>query len=62
MDVYNIRGHKVRSLVAREFSFGEHSVVWDGRDDTGKAVGSGVYFYRMTSGEYSSVRKMILIK
>ena len=41
---------------------GEYSVVWDGRDDDGRMVGSGVYFYRMRAGEYQSVKRMVLMK
>jgi hypothetical protein len=62
IDVFNIRGQKVRSLVNAEFSIGEYSIVWDGTDDQGHSVGSGVYFYRMVSNEYTETRKMILLK
>jgi len=54
----------VRTLLdgSLEFRAGSHSVVWDGRDDSGVSVGSGIYLYRMTAGEYSAVRRMILMK
>ena len=45
IDVYNIRGQKVRSLVNDFHQYVEYSVVWDGTDDSGQRVGSGVYFY-----------------
>jgi flagellar hook assembly protein FlgD len=61
-DVYNIKGQKVRSLVNDTFSPGEYKVVWNGFDDRGQAVGSGMYFYRMRTEGYSSVKKMILMK
>jgi flagellar hook assembly protein FlgD len=41
---------------------GVYEVVWDGRNDSGMQLGSGVYLYRMVAGEYVQVRKMILIK
>jgi flagellar hook assembly protein FlgD len=44
------------------YEAGEYSVVWNGTDDSGSNVGSGVYFYRMHAGEYSTNRKMILMK
>jgi len=64
IEVYNIRGQRVRTLLdgSREFGIGEHSVVWDGRDDSGGLVSSGVYFYRMRAGDYVSVRRMVLLK
>ena len=64
IDIYNIRGQRVRTLLdgSREFGSGEHSVVWDGRDDNGREVGSGMYLYRMRAGEDVSVRRMVLMK
>jgi len=62
IDVYNIKGQKVKEVVNGSFRAGRHSVVWNGDDESGKAVGSGVYFYRMTNGEYQNVRKMLLMK
>ena len=64
IQVYNIRGQRVRTLLDgnREFGAGEHSVVWDGTDDSGRSLGSGVYFYRMQAGEDVSVRRMLLMK
>jgi len=37
-------------------------VLWDGTDNQGKAIGSGVYFYRLSAGDFSAVRKMVLMK
>jgi len=62
IDVYNVRGQRVRSLVSGVYEAGVHNVVWDGVSDDGAGVGSGVYFYRMVTGGYSSVRKMLLLK
>ncbi|MFA7056137.1 MAG: choice-of-anchor J domain-containing protein, partial [Candidatus Cloacimonadales bacterium] len=62
LDIYNIRGQKVRSLVNENRESGDHSVVWNGKDDNGKSVASGVFFYRMKSGKFSSTKKMILMK
>jgi len=62
LDIYNLRGQKVRSLVNSVYGVGEHYVVWNGRDDIGRPVSSGVYFYRMLSGEYVAVKKMLLLK
>ena len=62
--IYNIRGQRVRTLLngSNELGAGRHSVVWNGTDDNGRTVSSGVYFYNMRAGEYSSTRRMILMK
>jgi len=62
VEIYNIKGQRVRVLTDDVYGVGRHSVVWNGDDATGRSVGSGVYFYRMTAGEYRSVRKMLLMK
>lgn len=62
IDVFNIKGEKVKTLVNGDFSAKDHTVVWNGTDDQGKQVASGVYFYKMTSHNYNSTRKMILMK
>lgn len=60
--VYNQKGQKVRSLVNAELAQGKHNFIWDGTDDKGQSVSSGMYLYRMKSGKYSSTKKMILMK
>jgi len=62
IDVYNIKGQKVKTLVNGERGAGSHTIVWDGNDADGRAVSSGVYFYRLNVGEYSAVKKMLLMK
>ena len=60
--IHNIRGQKVKTLVNEKLDAGNHSVIWNGTDDNGEVVSSGVYFYRLNSGRYTSVKKMILMK
>jgi hypothetical protein len=60
--IYNIRGQRVKTLVDAYFPSGEHVVVWNGTDDSSRAIGSGIYFYRMRTENFQSVRKMILLK
>jgi hypothetical protein len=62
IDIFNIRGQLVRNLVNAEFVDGDHSVVWNGKDDNGLDVASGIYFYKLLSGDIQTVRKMILMK
>ena len=60
--VYDVRGARVKTLVSGTKSAGHYVAQWDGHDDSGNPVSSGVYFYRMTSGSFSAVRKMVLLK
>ena len=60
--VYNVLGHKVKTLASGSFSGGEHAVVWNGRDERGEPLSSGVYFYRLWAETLVQTRKMVLIK
>jgi len=60
--VYDVRGARVRTLVSGVRSAGRYVAQWDGRDDAGTPVSSGVYFYRMTTPGFASTRKMLLLK
>jgi outer membrane protein assembly factor BamB len=60
--VYDITGRKVRELVSGMLSAGKNTAVWDGRDDSGRPVSSGVYFSRLTMGKKAVVGKMLLMK
>jgi len=62
LEVYNILGQQVKTLVDGFESAGPHDVWWNGRDDRGKSVASGIYFYRFTTGRFSESKKMIVIK
>ncbi len=62
IDIYNVKGQKVKTLLNDYRNAGNHSVVWNGRDDNNKAVASGLYFYKMRNGKFSSTKKMILMK
>ncbi len=62
LTVYNLNGRKVRTLVSEDVQAGYHRVVWDGRDDSGKELPGGVYFYRINAGDYSAQRRMMFVK
>ncbi len=62
IEVYNLKGQLVRTLVNEKMEAGSHQVQWTGNDSNGKNVGSGVYFYKMKAGRYTSTKKMILLK
>jgi len=62
ISLYNINGRLVRTLVSEERQAGNHSLVWDTRDERGVRISSGLYFYRLKSGDFSKTMKMILMK
>jgi lysyl endopeptidase len=62
LNVYDVQGRLVRSLVNEDLSAGDHSYVWDGADNSGRKVGSGVYFARLVSGRQVIDHKMVLLK
>jgi hypothetical protein len=62
LDIYNVKGQLVKTLVNAEMPAGMHSVVWDGRDSNNTAVASGVYFYRVSSPKATQTKRMLLMK
>ena len=62
IEIYNMIGQKVRALLNDQKEPGVYKAVWNGRNDSGAQVGSGVYIYRMIAGDFVQVRKMILMK
>jgi hypothetical protein len=60
--IYNTRGQMVKTLLRESMDAGNHSVTWDGTDDSGNPVGSGVYLYRLQRGSLSSTNKCLLLK
>ncbi|MBD3402733.1 T9SS type A sorting domain-containing protein, partial [candidate division GN15 bacterium] len=62
LDVYNVLGQRVNTLVDKELSAGSYAVEWNGRNNAGTPVATGVYFYRLTTDEYTSSKKMLLLK
>jgi hypothetical protein len=62
LDIYNLKGQLVKTLVNTDMEAGIHSVVWNGRDKNNQTVASGVYFYRLSSPDYSQTKRMLLMK
>ncbi|MCD4797165.1 MAG: T9SS type A sorting domain-containing protein [Candidatus Cloacimonetes bacterium] len=60
--IYNLKGQKVKTLINEQLPAGNYSVVWDGKDNTNKSVSSGIYLYRMKTKNYSSTKKMMILK
>ncbi len=62
LEIYNVLGQKVRTLMNGEMEAGEHRLQWDGSNNTGNTLGSGIYFFRISIGDFVKTRKMILLK
>lgn len=62
LEIYNIMGQKVKTLVDGLKAEGSYLVVWDGKDDRGEEVASGIYLYRLRAGDSSEGRRMLLLK
>ena len=62
LSLYNVSGQLIRTLVDGEHSAGAYSVTWDGRDDAGRDVASGVYVARMATTAFRGMRKLVLVR
>ncbi len=62
LEVFNIKGQKVKTLVNKKLEVGRYNVVWNGTDNSGRKVASGVYFYKFDANDYHKINKMLLIK
>jgi hypothetical protein len=60
--IYNLLGQKVKDLVDQKLSAGHQKISWDGKNDRGEVISSGIYFYRMEANEFTQVRKMVFLK
>lgn len=62
IEIYNVKGQKITTLVNNAYQPGRYNIVWNGKDNQTRSCGSGVYFYRMQAGKYSSIKKVMLVK
>lgn len=62
LEIYDLRGTRVRELVAGDQPAGRHAAVWNGRDDDGQLVASGVYMARLAAGKTAQMKKLVLLK
>jgi len=62
LQIYNLRGQLVKTLLDQHQQAGFHRAVWDGTNETGEPVASGVYIYRLSSGNFHSTRKIVILK
>ena len=62
LDVYNIKGQKVKTLASGHYEAGHYHIIWNGDDNTGRKVGSGIYFTRLVTEDKQVIKKMVLVK
>jgi len=62
LKIYNILGKEVRELVNTSQSTGRYTITWDGKNNQGKEVASGIYFYQLKAGNFTETKKLVLIK
>ena len=62
LTIYNILGQEIATLVQSKQTRGYYSLIWDGKNNNGEMVGSGIYFYHLVAGDYTALKKLTLIK
>jgi flagellar hook assembly protein FlgD len=62
LDLYDTSGRRVRTIVDGRRPAGFHTTLWDGRDESGGRVASGVYFVRMQAGDFDRTRRLVVVK
>jgi len=62
LTIYNVKGQKVKTLCKGAMEAGEHSMIWNGKDNSNNPVSSGIYFYKLKSAGNESTHKMLLMK
>ncbi len=60
--IYNVQGQKIRTLISKEQKAGYYNVVWDGRNEAGQTVSTGLYLYRVQAGSFVATQKMLMLK
>jgi flagellar hook assembly protein FlgD len=62
LQIFDVTGRLVKTLVNGNLTAGPHEVVWDGTTDSGSSTPSGMYFYKMTAGNFVSAKKLVVMK
>lgn len=62
LEIINVTGNRIRTLVNSPMGTGRHSAVWDGRDESGRPVAAGVYLYTLKTGRCAVAKKLLLIR
>ena len=62
LEIFDLLGRRIKTLVSERLPAGYNSVIWDGTDDSGEEVASGIYLYELKSGELTETQKLMLLK
>lgn len=62
LNIYNLKGQLIKTLLKDNILSGEHKLIWDGKDNQGNNVASGVYLYKLNMNGSSQIKKMLLLK
>ena len=62
LKIFDVLGREIRTLSKGLYKVGQHSIIWDGRDDLGNLSSNGVYLYQIQAGSFQQVRKMMLLR
>jgi flagellar hook assembly protein FlgD len=62
LTIYDVMGKTVKTLVQAEQPAGEYAIHWDGKDASGQPVASGTYFYKLISGDFAQIKRMVLVR
>jgi flagellar hook assembly protein FlgD len=62
LEILDIFGKRIKTLIDDEIESGEHKIIWDGTDENNNRVSAGIYFYRLSSGKISLTKKMVFLK
>ena len=61
-DIFNLKGQKVKRILGKKIKAGNYTVTWNGKDELGRKVADGVYFYKISTPDNSTIKKMVLLK
>ena len=62
LSIYNLKGEKIKTLVNQEMNSGSHNVYWDGTNNFGSSVSSGLYLYSLNTNNFQSTKKLLYLK
>ena len=62
LKIYNLQGNLIKTFIDREQEAAYYNLIWDGTNDNGDKVNSGVYIYRIIAGDYTATRRMVMLK
>ncbi|MBK7047554.1 MAG: T9SS type A sorting domain-containing protein [bacterium] len=62
LEIYDLAGRRIRHLIATALPAGRHNAHWDGRDDRGAPVASGLYHARLAIGDWSATKRMLMVR